>query len=490
LILSQFSSDLKDHVNTVIASIEALSPNTLVLLTLYEDGEHIICGAVASVDNASCCKGVFDKALKSKKPISLQRVDCSVKLDGELANYYLGFSLRSPDGIPLGVLSLYSVKPFQFEQSTKQLLTALAQCIADKLTLYKKEIELKEIEEFSSLITDTNQDYIFVKDTKFQLVRANPSFIALHPESIRKYLFSSDWTRAYKKEEAERFLVSDALAFKEGRAEVKEKITLPNGEVLLLETTKTRFEDSKGHQYILGVSRDISEREKLLLDLQKSNQDLDEFAYIASHDLKAPLNAIERLVSWIEEDSAEQLDEESKKHFGMIKGRVNRMSNLLSDLLSYSRIGREEHEPVCLNLKQSVLNCFELLDIPAGFNVEIDEVDIVLPRVPLELILTNLVSNAIKHHDRESGVITVSYAENDHHHEIVVADDGPGISPTMYEKVFERFQTLKPRDQVEGSGMGLAMVRKTARYLGGDIRLKSDIGKGSTFTFYWPISFS
>jgi PAS domain S-box-containing protein len=486
-IFSPLPSYLKDDINTVISSINGICSESSVLLTIYDGHSHSACDIKTTDLDANCGISLYDKALASDSPVCINDIDCQIGRGGKIYTHYFGVALRSSEGEPIGVLSLLDTKPYHLGIHKEQLLIVLAQCIADKLILYKKERELKELEDFSNLITNANQDYIFVKDSEYKLVRANHSFMELHPEPVRKYLFTADWSKAYKESEAELFLKSDTVAFEEGYSEIKEKVTLPNGDVLLLNTTKTRFEDNKGHQYILGVSRDISEREKLLADLQKSNQDLDEFAYVASHDLKAPLNAIERLASWIEEDSVEQLDEESKKHFNMIKGRVKRMSNLLSDLLNYSRIGREEHEPICLNLKQSVLNCFELLDIPEGFSVEIDDVDVVLPRVPLELVLTNLISNAIKHHNSSNGAITICYAKREGQHRISVTDDGPGISPKMHKKVFERFQTLKPRDQVEGSGMGLAMVQKTAQHLGGNIELESDLGTGSTFTFYWPI---
>jgi PAS domain S-box-containing protein len=252
------------------------------MLTLYDDEQHIVPDVTTYKVNIDCCINLVNQALASDSPVYYRNIDFPMSLDDETHQYYLGITLKSPEKIPVGVLSLFSTKAYHFEPKNEQLLIVLAQSIADKLVLYKKERELKDLEEFSSLITDTNQDYIFVKDSQYRLVRANPSFMALHPEEIRKYLFSADWSKAYKQDEAETFIKYDAIAFKEGRSETEERITLPNGESLLLYTTKTRFEDRKGNQYILGVSRDISEREQLLTDLQKSNHDLDEFAYIAS----------------------------------------------------------------------------------------------------------------------------------------------------------------------------------------------------------------
>ena len=207
---------------------------------------------------------------------------------------------------------------------------------------------------------------------------------------------------------------------------------------------------------------------------------------IASHDLKAPLNAIKRLVSWIEEDASEVLHGESIEHFGMIKNRIDRMNMLLKDLLDYSRVGKNDGLPQKLNLRETAKYCYELLDLPAGFVIEVDDIDVFLPKVPLELVLTNLISNAVKHHFKKSGYIRIHCKNLVHDYQISVTDDGPGIDPTLHEKIFIKFQTLKPRDEVEGSGLGLSMVEKALANYSGNIAVKSDVGKGATFTVTWP----
>jgi signal transduction histidine kinase len=133
-------------------------------------------------------------------------------------------------------------------------------------------------------------------------------------------------------------------------------------------------------------------------------------------------------------------------------------------------------------------NILALLSPPKGFRVEVSRsfADIDVPRMPLQQILMNLISNAIKHHHKTEGCIKVTVEDDDGMYAFAVEDDGPGIPAQFHEQVFKMFQTLKPRDRVEGSGMGLAMVRKNVEVYGGTIKLESSEGGGSVFRFSWP----
>lgn len=224
------------------------------------------------------------------------------------------------------------------------------------------------------------------------------------------------------------------------------------------------------------------------LELERSNQDLDRFAYIASHDLKSPLRGISQLASWIEEDIAGQASEETREYLAKMRNRVVRMEKLLDDLLTYSRVGKREESVCTVIVEDMVKSTFELLAPPAHFTLRIGSV---LPifethSTPLQLVLRNLLSNSIKHFEGELGLITVSCQVKRGYYEFCVEDNGPGVPPQFQEKVFEMFQTLKPRDQVEGSGMGLALVRKVVQQQGGTVRLDSDGSHGTRVSFTWP----
>ena len=222
--------------------------------------------------------------------------------------------------------------------------------------------------------------------------------------------------------------------------------------------------------------------------MQLSNAELEKFAYVASHDLKSPLRAIDNLTRWLEEDLDAVLDEKNKARMEQLRGRVLRMENLLDDLLDYSRAGRNLDNSEIISSERLVADISELLDVPKGFVIIADQSlkDINIPRIPVEQIFHNLVSNALIHHDQEEGTITVSGKDCDEFYEFSVADDGPGIPKKYQEKVFEMFLTLRSRDKVEGSGMGLALVKKIVTKFGGHMRLESEEGEGSTFIFTWP----
>lgn len=224
-------------------------------------------------------------------------------------------------------------------------------------------------------------------------------------------------------------------------------------------------------------------------ELRISNDDLETFAYVASHDLKSPLRAIDNLTLWLTEDLEGQLDGENKKRLEMVRGRVKRMDRLLDSLLEFSRAGRNVSTENIINAKDLVYEIRDILHVPEGFDVIVNPSlgSLNVPRMPLEQILHNLINNALKHHDKTSGVVTVDGRKQGAFFVFSVADDGPGIPIKYQEKIFEMFHTLKRRDEVEGSGMGLALVQKIIHRFGGRIDVQSEGERGTSFVFHWPL---
>ena len=295
------------------------------------------------------------------------------------------------------------------------------------------------------------------------------------------------------------------IAAKQGRFEEEAWRVRKDGSRFWADIVITALFDANGKLRGFGkVTRDISERkaveaerEKIAAELarytralERSNLELDAFAYAASHDLKAPLRVIHNASTWIEEDLAGKLTAEMSENMNLLRSRVRRMDRLLDDLLEYSRIGRETDNGHTEAISGTVLmeNIQGLISPPQGFIVDANSTlaGIEVFRMPLQQILINLISNAIKHHDRKTGRIEVSVEDLGPDWRFSVKDDGPGIPAEYHEKIFKMFQTLKPRDQVEGSGMGLAMVRKHVDVAGGELKLESAVGQGSTFSFTWP----
>lgn len=247
--------------------------------------------------------------------------------------------------------------------------------------------------------------------------------------------------------------------------------------------------DSLNQELEFRVHQRTAELQDLADELQRSNIDLEQFAFASSHDLKSPLRGIENLVNWLREDLGESLDEDNREKLVMVAQRAQRMSTLLDDLLQYSRAGREARPSEPVDTRELVEECASMLHPPEGFRVlaapDLPRVE--TERAPLEQILRNLIDNAIKHHDRETGLIEVSGRATDGVAEFVVADDGPGIPEEAREKVFGLFQTLRPRDEVEGSGMGMAMIRKLIDRQGGQVQLDSNGERGLRVQITWPL---
>ena len=230
-------------------------------------------------------------------------------------------------------------------------------------------------------------------------------------------------------------------------------------------------------------------RDAVQAELERSNAELDSFAYVASHDLKAPLRGIRNLADWIAEDLGAGATAETKENLTLLQRRVDRLDGLLESLLEYSRVGRRSETVATVDSGKLVADIAEYLAPKPGFSVVCagPMPTLTAAKPALEKVLRNLISNAIKHHDRDQGTVQVSAAVQGGMVEFRVTDDGPGIPEEFHEKIFQMFQTLKPRDQVEGSGMGLAIVKKTIEGSGGRIRVESaPPERGTTFVFTWP----
>ena len=225
-------------------------------------------------------------------------------------------------------------------------------------------------------------------------------------------------------------------------------------------------------------------------ELQRSNGDLRTFAYVASHDLRSPLRAIRDLATWTIEDAGDALPPDCRENLDLMLSRVDRMSRLLADLLDYAQAGNVEASSAQLDLAERVAHLGDLVDPTGKFTIHVDAgpEELATHITPLDQILLNLLTNAIKHHDKPHGQIWVKATSLNRRIHITVRDDGPGIPGKYHDRIFELFQTLKSRDQVEGSGLGLAIVVRLVGLYGGTIFVASDPNteRGATFGFDVP----
>lgn len=222
--------------------------------------------------------------------------------------------------------------------------------------------------------------------------------------------------------------------------------------------------------------------------LQRKNEELDQFAHIVSHDLKAPLRGIDNVITWIEEDYSNELSPKISEYIQLIKGRLMRAENMIRGILAYARVGKEQPETEHTNLNVLLQDIVENLAIRPGINVEVqkDLPEIYTEKLPLHQVLSNLISNAIKYHDKPEGYVKVYVRNQIDHYEFFVEDNGPGISKTYHDKIFAIFQTLQARDSFESTGIGLAIVKKILDDRKMKIKVDSEPGKGTIFSFTWP----
>jgi light-regulated signal transduction histidine kinase (bacteriophytochrome) len=222
--------------------------------------------------------------------------------------------------------------------------------------------------------------------------------------------------------------------------------------------------------------------------LEKRNQELDEFACIASHDLQAPLRGIANLANWLSKDLDGKLPAENQQQIDLIQSRVSQMSMLINGLLQYARVGREQFDAMTVDVSKIVAEVAETIDRSPEFHIKFANN---LPTLRTQVLLlkqvfANLIGNAIKYHDRPNGTVDILAIERDYFWQFTVVDDGPGIAPEHHKKIFGIFQTLTARDDNKGSGVGLAIVQKIVESQGGVVWIDSDVGRGSAFSFTWP----
>lgn len=222
--------------------------------------------------------------------------------------------------------------------------------------------------------------------------------------------------------------------------------------------------------------------------LEAVNEELTNFAYVVSHDLKAPLRGIGSLADWLATDYNERLDGQGQEYLRLLRQRVRRLDGLIDGILQYSRIGRVRETIGPVRLQALVEDVVDALHPPAHVRVTLENP---LPTVwaeptRMQQLFQNLIANAINYLDKPEGDIRVGCVADGAMWKFHVADNGPGIDPTQYDKIFQLFQTLQPRDRVESTGVGLAIVKKIVDLFGGHVWVESEPGRGSTFFFTLP----
>ncbi len=357
--------------------------------------------------------------------------------------------------------------------------------------LIEDKLRKNEEEQFKVMIR-TSLDAFLIADMQGHILEVNDAYCRMLGYSREELLKmnTADIEVVETEEETARHI---GTLLKTGSDRVEARKRRKDGHIQFVEES-SNFSDLYGGR-IYCFLRDISERKqaeehrnRLLQELESANEELNNFAYVVSHDLKAPLRGISSLAEWLSTDYADKLDDNGKEQMRLLINRVHRMDGLIDGILFYSRVGRVKETMVDVDLGQMVPEVIDILAPPANIKVAIDNPLPTITTEPtrMQQVFQNLLSNAIKYMDKPEGSIHVGCMIDGKNWKFSVADNGPGIKQQHFEKIFQLFQTLAPRDRVESSGVGLALVKKIVEMYGGKIWVESNVGEGSTFFFTLP----
>jgi len=376
------------------------------------------------------------------------------------------------------------------DQGEKSYLLAIARDITERK---KAEEKLKQAAEEWITTFNSITDLVSIHDKDFKIVRANKAFadaLNMGPEEIIGKT-CCEIVHGTKEPPAVCPHKKSLDTKKPHRAELFE----PRLGVYLEASTSPIFDENGQFVASVHIAKDITERKwaeekqaELLDQVEKANSELKDFAHIISHDLKAPLRGIKTLADWITTDYADKLDKEGKEQMNLLSSRVGRMHNLIDGVLQYSKVGREKEEMVEVNLNELVPAIIDTLAPPENIEIAVESELPVLQCEQTRIIqvFQNLLSNAVKYMDKPQGQVRIGCIEENGFFKFSVADNGPGIEEKYFEKIFQMFQTLSPRDEFESTGVGLTVVKKIVEMYGGKIWVESEPGQGSTFTFTLP----
>jgi PAS domain S-box-containing protein len=370
--------------------------------------------------------------------------------------------------------------------------------VIERITQQTEELKLKNKElNKLSIVASKADNSIMITDDKGNITWVNDGFIRLSHFSLDEIEGKNVLSFFNGRNTDNNTLIELDAAIKDSISFSGELLRYKkNGKSFWSQITMTPIEEGETNakQYIF-IESDITPRkiaeEKMIQynnSLEKSIKELDKFAYVVSHDLKAPLRAIGNLTGWIEEDMGDNIPEPIKPHFAVIKGRVTRMEGLIDGILEYTKLTKKDGELSMIDANVLIKESYDIVGVSKNVTLHLNDnfPTIKTEKIKLEQIFMNLFNNAIKYNDKEDKQIWVGCKDLGDSYEFYVKDNGPGIEERYHDKIFVIFQTLNARDQVEARGIGLAIVKNIIDEAGGNIWIVSEKGIGAAFHFTWP----
>jgi light-regulated signal transduction histidine kinase (bacteriophytochrome) len=286
--------------------------------------------------------------------------------------------------------------------------------------------------------------------------------------------------------QANQKLREEAEGLKEINKDLQSILNSMNLDTKLIDNSEVQNSAEYIKHQAIEIVKINKQREELLLNLEKQNQALDEYAHMVSHDLKAPLRSIDTVINWFIEDNEKNIDAKGRKSLDLILFNVEKMDMLINGILNYSSIEKQESENRFLDLKILIDEIIRSINVPE--NIEI-KFKCQLPKVfgnhfRFQQLFQNLIQNAINYNDKKKGVVSIDCIETETEYKFAIADNGIGISDKYQHKIFNIFSKLDSNTQ--STGIGLSIVKKIIDLLGGKIWLESQETVGTTFYFTLP----
>ncbi|MHC4062215.1 MAG: sensor histidine kinase [Planctomycetota bacterium] len=473
------------HLNCLYGLSKLIERPRIPLSQIFEETVNLICNAHQYPD-LTCARITFDgiqyETDNFKKTESSQYAQLNVhgKKAGDVEVYYLGDKTQCDEG--------------PFIQEERDLLGAVAEHLGRIASRKQTEDKLRL---FRNLIDQSNDCILVIEPKWGRFLDANgracdslgytrEELLCMTVKDVDERIPDDfSWAKHIEEVRSKGYIVLEGMHKRKdhGRFPVE---------------TNFNFISFGKEDYIIAVTRDITERKQAEENRAKStnkrvesiNQELKDFAYVVSHDLKAPLRGIRTLADWLSTDFADKLDENGKEQMNLLLVRVERMHSLINGVLQYSRVGRVKEEETQVNLNELITDVIDMVAAPENMTITVENELPVLgcEKTAIVQVFQNLLSNAVKYIDKPKGQIQIGCVEETDFWKFSVTDNGPGIEEKHFERIFRIFQTLSPRDELESTGIGLTVVKKILELHGGRVWVESKMGEGTTFFFTLPKS--